>query len=177
MDRTARRAIEQNPDVTRRGAYPGSFNPLTVAHLAVAAAARRQHDLQEVVLIISRVALAKEDHPELAAVEHRVEAIEAATADRRWLTVQVTEQQLIADIADGYDVVVMGADKWAQLHDVAFYGHDVAARDAALARLPTVAVAPRPPHPTPSEHALVVPAWVGEVSATAVRAGRHDWRA
>ena len=38
----------------------------------------------------------------------------------------------------------MGADKWAQVHDPAWYGVDAAARDAALAALPRVLVAPRP---------------------------------
>lgn len=163
--------------MARRGAYPGSFNPLTVAHLAIADAARAQHHLTRLDLVLSRVVLAKEDHPELAAVDVRVAAIEAATADRPWLCVVVTDAQLIVDIAEGYDLVVMGADKWAQVHDPAFYGGDPTARDRAVARLPAVAVAPRPPHPLPADRALDVPDWVGEVSATAVRAGRYDWRA
>ena len=32
-----------------------------------------------------------------------------------------TRKQLIADIAEGYDLVILGADKWAQLHDQSFY--------------------------------------------------------
>ena len=47
--------------MTRRAAFPGSFNPLTVGHLAVAEAARAQCALDMVDLIVSRVALAKED--------------------------------------------------------------------------------------------------------------------
>ncbi len=46
----------------RRGAYPGSFNPPTVAHLAIADAARRRLGLDRVDLIISRDALGK--HPD-----------------------------------------------------------------------------------------------------------------
>lgn len=161
----------------RVGAYPGSFNPLTVAHVAIADSARRHHGLDRIDLVISTVALAKEHRPDVAPVDERVATIEAVAATRPWLAVVVTEAQLLADIAEGYDVVVMGADKWAQLHDVGFYDGDPAARDAALARLPTPAVAPRPPHPVPGRHRLAVPAWLAEVSATAVRAGRHDWRA
>ena len=33
-----------------------------------------------------------------------------------------TDEQLIADLAEGYDVCVIGADKWHQLHDLTFYG-------------------------------------------------------
>lgn len=161
----------------RTGVYPGSFNPLTVAHLAIAEAAVDQHGLDRLELVISRVALAKEDDPDLAPVEARVAEIEALGVDRPWLAVAVTDAQLLADIAEGHDVLVLGADKWAQVNDPRFYGDDPRARDAALARLPALAIAPRPPHPVPDEHALDVPAWVAEVSATAVRAGRHDWRA
>ena len=163
--------------MARISVFPGSFNPLTVGHLAVAEAARHHHRLGRIDLVISTVPLAKEDHPDLAPVGDRVAAIEAAAEARPWLTAVVTEVQLVVDIAAGYDVVVMGADKWAQLHDPRFYGGDPAARDAAVRRLPTPAVAPRPPYPVPDQHRLDVPEWVAEVSATAVRSGRHDWRA
>src|SRR4051812_26092062 len=128
----------------RRGAFPGSFNPLTLGHLAVAEVARTQCNLGEVDLIVSRVALAKEP-VERPRLEDRVAVLRAAAASRPWLGVRVTDDQLIADIAAGYDVVIMGADKWAQVDDPAFYGGSTDARDAAVARLPVVAVAPRPP--------------------------------
>ena len=47
--------------MSRRGVYPGSFNPPTIAHLAIAQAARDQCGLDRVDLVVSRVALAKED--------------------------------------------------------------------------------------------------------------------
>ena len=157
---------------TRRGAFPGSFNPLTVGHLAVAEAARDQCGLDVVDLIVSRVALAKEsvDRPRL---EDRVAVLHAAASARPWLGVVVTDSQLIADIAAGYDVVVMGADKWAQVDDPAFYDGSTDARDAAIARLPTVAVAPRPPFPVPD--GLPVLDVSHDASSTAVREGRTDW--
>ena len=132
--------------------------------------------LDRLDLTLSRVALAKEDghrHP----IEERVSAIEAAMHGRPWLRVVVTDAQLLADIAEGYDVVVMGADKWAQLHDPAFYGGSEAARDEALARLPEVAVARRPPAPLPTYGAVILdlPAHLADVSSSAVRAGRADW--
>ena len=67
---------------------------------------------------ISRVALGKEDR---ADVERRQRALERIAAERPELGVVVTDAQLIADVAAGYDVVVMGADKWAQVNDPAWY--------------------------------------------------------
>ena len=124
------------------------------------------------------MALAKEDGHHLT-LEERVAAVRAAAGGRRWLHVVVTDAQLIADIAEDYDVVVMGADKWAQLHDVGFYGGSADARDEALARLPEVALARRPPTPVPDRGAVILdlPADLAEVSSTAVRDGRNDWRA
>ena len=89
----------------------------------------------------------------------------SAAGDRPWLRVVVIDARLIADIADGYDAVVMGADKWAQVVDPAWYGDDPTERDRALARLPRVAVAPRHGHPIaehplpggPVAHELVLP--------------------
>ena len=158
----------------RRGAYPGSFNPLTLGHLAVAEAARDQCRLDVVDLIVSRVALAKEavDRPRL---EDRVAVLRAAAASRDWLEVVVTDQQLIADVSAGYEVVVMGADKWAQVVDPAFYAGATSDRDAAVASLPAVAVAPRPPFPVPD--GVIALDVDHPASSSAVREGRTDWMA
>jgi Cytidylyltransferase-like len=158
----------------RRGAFPGSFNPLTVGHLTVAEAARDQCQLEVVDLVVSRIALTKET-VERPRLEDRLSVLEAAAASRPWLGVVVTDHQLIADAANGYDVVVMGADKWAQVMDPAFYGGAAEARDAAVARLPTVAVAPRPPFDVPA--GVVVLDVNHEASSTAVRDGRTEWMA
>ena len=159
----------------RIGGFPGSFNPPTVAHLAIAEAARDQCGLDEVHLVVSRVALGKEDvrHPLL---EHRLAVLERVAASRPWLDVDVTDVQLVADIGASYDLLILGADKWAQVLDPQFYDGSVDARDAAIARLPTIAIAPRPPHPVPAGgHVLVVPSDAAEASSTGVRAGRRDW--
>jgi cytidyltransferase-like protein len=158
----------------RRGAYPGSFNPLTLGHLAVAEAARRQCELDVVDLIVSRVALAKED-VERPRLQDRIAVLHAAAASRPWLGVVVTDDQLIADAAAGYDIVVMGADKWAQVVDPAFYEDSQAGRDAALSRLPVVAVPPRPPFDVPE--GVVALDVSHDASSTAVRQGRTDWMA
>lgn len=158
------------------GVYPGSFDPLTIAHLEVARAAATQLRLERVDLAISRTALGKA-HLDERSVARRVAHIERARASRPWLGVVVVDASLVADIAAGYDAVVMGADKWAQVVDPAWYGGDPAARDAAVAALPRVAVAPRGGLAVPEELALDVPEHIADVSATAVRQGRDDWAA
>ena len=65
-----------------------------------------------------------------------------------WPTGEEYDAQLLADIAEGFDVLVVGADKWWQLHDVRFYGSE-AAMHTALGRLPELAVAPRAGVPAP----------------------------
>ena len=156
----------------RVAVYPGSFNPPTVAHLEVSAAARRQHRLDRVVWSISRVALGKEsiEHPRF---EHRWMVVEAIAAATSWLDVQVTDAQLLVDVAAEFDLLVMGADKWAQIQRIEWYG-DLETRDAALAALPPVAVAPRPPHPVPRDLALDIGAEFHSVSSTAVRQGATE---
>jgi hypothetical protein len=160
--------------------FPGSFDPLTVAHLAVADAVRDQLSVESVHLVISRVALAKEDRDATPAADRLVAIETVAGTGRPWLRTQVTDAQLLVDIAAGYDVLVMGSDKWHQLHDPHFYGGSPAARDDALRRLPHVAVAPRAGAVLPDTDevtVLRVPPEMLPVSATAVRSGRHEWRA
>ena len=156
------------------GAFPGSFNPPTVAHLAIADAARQQWGLDRVDLVVSRVALAKEHvaHPRL---EDRVAVLERVAATRPWLGVVVTDAQLLADIAEGYQVLVLGADKWVQIQDPQFYGGSEAARDRALARLPALAVVPRPPHAVTGVDLLALPDGLAAVSSTAARAAARHW--
>jgi hypothetical protein len=160
---------------TRRGVFPGSFDPLTIAHVAIAEAAHVQCRLDHLDLVVSRIALAKDGHHE--PLDERLDALRRAAGHRPWLGVAVTDRQLIADIAEGYDVVIVGGDKWTQLHDVAFYGGSQSGRDEALARLPEVVVAPRPPAIVPARGAVLLdlPIDLAEVSSTAVRAGRHEW--
>ena len=154
--------------MSRRGVFPGSFNPPTSAHLAISEAVLVQHRLDVLAWSVSRVALTKEDvqRPRLGdrlAVLHEV----AARLD--WLEISVTDVQLLSEIAAGFDVIVMGADKWQQIHDPVFYGNDPARRDASIAALPTVAIAARPPHDCPAELVLDLPDWVGAVSSTQAR--------
>ncbi|MBV9950569.1 MAG: hypothetical protein JO291_01360 [Acidimicrobiia bacterium] len=156
--------------MARTGAYPGSFDPPTVAHLAVAAAALEQAGIDQLDLVVSREALGKgaAAAPTLA---HRIEVLEDIAANRTGLGVRVTDARLIVDVARGYDVVVMGADKWAQVVDPAWYG-SVEARDAVLEQLPEVYVVPRAGDRPAGVRLLEVGGHLAEVSSTLARAGQ-----
>jgi nicotinic acid mononucleotide adenylyltransferase len=159
--------------MTRRvGCYPGTFNPPTVAHLAIAEAAVRQAGLDRLDLVLARVPLGKASLA-MPSVDERRAVLEAVAASRPWLGVAVTDARLIADTAAGYDAVVMGADKWAQVTDPAWYDGSPASRDAAVAGLPRVLVAPRAGDHPEGVELLDLPADLHDVSASAVRAG-HD---
>lgn len=125
---------------TTTGIYPGSFDPPTVAHLAVAEAALAE-GLGRLDLVLSRDALGKPgvDERELVAREER---LRRAIAHDSRLRAGVRSERLIADLAAGYDAVIVGADKWRQIVDPVWYG-GVRERDRALARLPLVLIAPR----------------------------------
>lgn len=155
---------------SRRAVYPGSFNPPTTAHLAIAEAVRDQRNVDEVVLTVSHRALAKEDveHPRF---ENRMSVLTQLSRRLGWLSVASTEDQLLVDIASGFDVLIMGADKWHQIQDPVWYQDDLAARDQAIAALPELAIAPRPPLEVPAEHRLMVAEDHHETSSTRARDG------
>ena len=159
------------------GCYPGSFNPPTIAHLAVAEAAHSQCGLTRLDLVVSRVALGKAA-PAGPRFEDRIAVLDTIAGSRPWLGVRVTDAQLLVDVAAGYDVVVLGADKWAQVVDPTWYDGPIAARDAALARLPEVVVAPRPPWPVPPGRGLLLLEDMHRpVSATGARTVEPAWMA
>lgn len=158
--------------MARVGVYPGSFNPPTVAHLAIAEAALAAHALDRVVLSISRTALAKE-HVEHPPFDERVAIVHASVAHHDALDVRVTHHQLLVDVAAGFDLLVLGADKWQQIHDPGWYGDDPVARDAAVSALPPVAIVPRDGIDVPDHLVLEVPRATG-VSSTQARAGDLD---
>lgn len=161
----------------RRGVYPGSFNPPTVAHVAIAQAAIDQCNLETLTFAISKRALAKEevDQADRPRFVDRVAVMEQMVASHDRFELLVTDQQLIVDIAASFDVVVLGADKWVQIQDPAFYGDDAAVRDQALNALPELALVPRPPFPTDGVPTLDleanVAAMIETVSSTLARGG------
>jgi hypothetical protein len=164
----------------RVGAYPGTFDPPTRAHLAVAESALHQGGLDRVELVVSRHPLGK--MPTVPSFEDRLAVLAELAAARPWLTVQVTDRRLIADVAAGYQAVVMGTDKWRQVVDPAWYGGSATARDRAVASLPPVLLAPRPGAPLPSRlppgvSVLDLDPACGPVSSTGARSGRTEWMA
>lgn len=167
----------------RVGAYPGTFNPPTVAHLAIAEAAWRQGELDRVELVVSIEPLGKSAGRRAGpGLPDRVAVLEAIAASRPWLSVRTTDLQLLADLAAGYAAVVLGTDKWLQVLDVTWYGGSTAVRDAAVAGLPPLMLAPRASHedPAPLPPGAVVlelDRMHADVSSTAVRAGRRAWMA
>jgi hypothetical protein len=118
---------------------------------------------------VNREPLGKEGMRPLA---ERIALLEALAASRPWLAVVVTDSLHLADIATGYDVLVLGADKWQQVLDPQFY-ESVAHRDHAVRRLPHLAVAPRGDLPLPAG-CEVLAVDLADVSSTAARAGRLD---
>jgi hypothetical protein len=115
-------------------------------------------------------------------VVERAGVLRRIAETRPWLGVVVTDAQLLVDIAmlpaqgtdraRGYDWLVLGADKWEQINDVAFYASELA-RDDALARLPRLAVAPRLHHPVPDD-CVVLDVDHHHVSSTRARSGEHE---
>ncbi|HWC38051.1 MAG TPA: hypothetical protein VG476_05960 [Acidimicrobiales bacterium] len=159
-----------------RGVFPGSFNPPTVAHLAIAEAAWRQCQLERVDLVVSRSPLGKEPS-DMARLEDRVAVLERIAASRQWLGVGTTDARLLADVADSYDVLIVGGDKWAQLVDPVWYGGSELARDEAMARIRRLVVARRGGHAVTGCEVLELADVHLDVSATGARAGRTDWMA
>jgi len=172
LNTSARQHGRVTTDKQRRAVFPGSFNPLTVAHLEIARLARERHDLDEVHLAVSIRALDK-PHPPGPSFDERITILQADAKAFDWLEVFVTERQLIADIAEGFDAVIMGADKWQQVNDVAYYA-DAAHRDAAIACLPTVVVAERSGLPLSGVDVLQTPEGLQRVSSTRARGGETE---
>ena len=78
----------------------------------------------------------------------RIQVLEELVAGHDGFALLVTDKQLIVDIAEGFDVVLLGADKWIQIQDPVFYDNDPVARDRAMEALPEIALVPRPPFDT-----------------------------
>src|SRR4051812_9089548 len=152
-------------------AYPGTFDPPTIAHLAVAEAAWRACDVDRVVLVLSQDPIGKASP---TPIDERLALLRELAATREWLDLAVSEHRLIADVCEGYDVVVMGADKWAQVLDPAYHESEDDWR-ASLARLPTVAVPPPGGLPLQGD-LLLLDVDLGDPSSTAGRGGRTHRR-
>ena len=156
-----------------RAVYPGSFNPPTIGHIAIVNSAINHFGISELHLAISTVALGKEKLT-VPSVADRVEILRRSLNQIPEASVLETRKQLIADIAEGYDLVILGADKWAQLHDLSFY-KDKEHMAQCLRRLPKLAVAPRNGIAVPQEILLTVPEEINSISSSQVRRGKFEW--
>lgn len=134
----------------RVGVLAGSYNPLTLAHLALAAAALTHAGLDHVVWTMAAVTVDKE-RVERAAVADRLAQLEALAATCPGSAVARTNHGLYVDQARAFRALiapgacltfVVGFDKIVQIFDPRYYTN----RDAALAELfalTDVLVAPR----------------------------------
>jgi nicotinic acid mononucleotide adenylyltransferase len=124
----------------RIGLLPGSYDPPTVAHVALADAALRDH-VDLVVLVYSVRTLPKEGraHPPLLNAARRIEALVRMAAAHSGSAAGLASHGLLADQAAAARVrfpqaelfLVMGSDKLLQLLDPKWYGD----RDATLSSL------------------------------------------
>jgi nicotinic acid mononucleotide adenylyltransferase len=186
----------------RHGLLAGTFNPFTRAHAALAVAGHRA-GCERVVLAMAPVSLDKQGLERAHPVD-RLDWTRAWAARHRWAAVAVASHPLLVDMAEalraagaGEVVLLVGADKAAQLVDPRYYTDS----DAALTRLAaaaTILVADRAGHARPlalalpdgagrtgsrgqpgSEAALAVrplatPDWVPARSATEARQAAAD---
>lgn len=133
----------------RVGLLAGSFNPMTLAHIALARAARRELQLDAVVWTCAVVTVDKE-RVSRATVEDRIAQLAAFSRRRACAVVVVNRGLYVAQAralralaAPGARLVILiGFDKLVQIFDPRYY----ADRDAALHELfalADLAVAPR----------------------------------
>jgi nicotinate-nucleotide adenylyltransferase len=81
----------------RLGIFPGAFNPPTLAHLAVAAAAREQHGLDQIVFLLPT----EFPHKPFtgASFEDRIALLQDAAANEEAFAIASSDHGLFIDIA------------------------------------------------------------------------------
>lgn len=152
--------------------FPGTFNPPTIAHIEIALAALEQLQLNRVDFALSRKALNKVD-PDLTPLDLRLKAIATLVKSYPRLGLVYSDRQLIVDMSEGYEYVILGSDKYHQLHDQRYYESRKALL-AGLARLPTLVIAPRGESAPPNTISLDLSSDLSTVSSTLARAGNRS---
>jgi len=161
------------------GVFPGSFNPPTHAHLRIALAALDLLGVDQVLLCVSRAALAK-DNTVGPKFEQRLQVVKAMVAAHPQLDVITTDAKLLADICTevGAAALIVGADKWRQIHELQWY-ESAETRDRLLASLPRTIVAARSGYllqpAVPQTNVLVVDDILQTYSSTAARTTNPEW--
>jgi nicotinic acid mononucleotide adenylyltransferase len=166
------------PPAAAAGLLPGTFNPFTRAHAALAVAGHRA-GLRPVVLAMAPVSLAKEGLERAHPVD-RLDWVAAWARRHPWALVAAASHPLLVDMAEalgaatgGEVALLLGADKAAQLVEPHWYDDPAAAMDR-LGRAATLLVAERAEHRAPALPVRSAPlptaAWVPGRSATQARA-------
>ena len=161
----------------RSGLLAGTFNPLTLAHVAVATAGHRA-GCERVVLALAPVSLDKE-RVERAHPVDRLDWVRTWARGQPWAVVAVSSRPLLVDMAEslgrltGAEVALLvGTDKAVQLFDPRYYD-DLESALERLARSASLLVAERagsPPAVLPlPAGALATPGWAPRRSSTEAR--------
>lgn len=126
---------------------PGSFNPPTIAHTDLAAAARRRFELDCVVYSLSSVTVDKERVEGLCR-EDRLLLLSLLAEEEPWLGVAVVNRGLYSEQAPGFRAgfggdpdlrFIVGMDKVLQIFDPKYYDDRDRALDALFAHARLVA--------------------------------------
>lgn len=160
------------PSERLRAVFPGSFDPPTEAHVAIALAALHQLNLHRFDFAVSKDALGKSPGSQ-APLEDRVRILLDITQRDPRLGILVTPDRLLSDISQSYDFLVIGEDKLSQLRDPEFY-ESIEEMEAKLRLLPELVVVPRGTSKTLPHRLLSLKVDISAVSSTKVRAG--DWQ-
>lgn len=136
------------PDRVRRGRVgilPGSFNPPTVAHLELAAAARRGFRLDRVVFSLSSVTVDKERVQGLCR-EDRLLLLSLVAEERAWAGAAVVNRGLYYEQAPAFRACfgadlwfIVGMDKVVQIFDPRYYDDRDRALNSLFARARLIA--------------------------------------
>jgi nicotinic acid mononucleotide adenylyltransferase len=157
--------------------FAGSFNPITRAHAALAAAGHRSGtDL--VVLTMAPVSLHKEGVERAHPID-RLDWVRTWSRSHRWAVVAVSSHPLLVDMAEslarrtGSEVALLvGTDKAEQLIDPRYY-EDLEAAIQRLGHAASLLVAERAGHPATAlplrAGPLATPAWAPGRSSTQAR--------
>lgn len=109
--------------------FPGAFNPLHAGHQKMAEIAERILG----VPIEFEISILNVDKPPLDYAELRRRAGQFSVEEGVWLTRAPTFEEKSRRFPGA--VFVVGADTIRRIADPRYYGHDTAARDAAIARI------------------------------------------
>lgn len=183
--RRAPRGIHPEHKHPRLGVLGGTFNPVTRAHLLLAATAAREFDLAEVLFILPEALPHRA--PREATVEQRLALLQAAVAPYERFSIAVCShglllemaQALVAHYPEDVKVYFLLGDDAARRILLWDYAHPEAALAEMFARFDLIVASragqlaiPRHTRLDPFRaqiHSLELPADCQQISATAVR--------